>query len=216
MHMIPIRWALLALLLLPLSPQPASAFYDPGVQRWLNRDPVGDVGAPFPWKQATSAQDFESNPYTYVRGSPIDFFDPLGLNVAAISPGACQVLAVAGGSIAAALASVPAGAIVTGIVVVGGACVVTYAICHPLPETRTWCPSQVNAPPISITKNPVPVTAIPKPRPGERTKTCTYACDGLPGLPVTIVVPISAPCPVSVPLAPGRWCWLIGTGPVWN
>ena len=35
---------LLALSLLLLAVQPASAFYDPGTQRWLNRDPMGEVG----------------------------------------------------------------------------------------------------------------------------------------------------------------------------
>ena len=31
------------LLLLPLSTERASAYYDPGVQRWLNRDPIGEA-----------------------------------------------------------------------------------------------------------------------------------------------------------------------------
>jgi hypothetical protein len=40
----PIRWALLALVLLLLTLRPAFTFYDPGVQRWVNRDPIEEYG----------------------------------------------------------------------------------------------------------------------------------------------------------------------------
>ncbi len=43
----------------------SSAFYDPGAQRWLNRDPIGEsVGA---------------NLYQFVANKPLDYVDKLGL-----------------------------------------------------------------------------------------------------------------------------------------
>jgi hypothetical protein len=39
----PMIW-LLALPALLSAPHLASAYYDPGVQRWINRDPLGDIG----------------------------------------------------------------------------------------------------------------------------------------------------------------------------
>src|ERR1041384_8821384 len=52
-------------LLLLLSLQVASAYYDPGSQRWLNRDPVGERGG--------------RNLYNYSRNSPIQLTDAFGL-----------------------------------------------------------------------------------------------------------------------------------------
>jgi RHS repeat-associated protein len=40
-------------------------FYDPSLQRWTSRDPVGELGG--------------LNLYTYVANDPIDYLDPLGL-----------------------------------------------------------------------------------------------------------------------------------------
>jgi hypothetical protein len=53
------------LLLLLVSSQNTSAWYDPGVQRWINRDPIGEIGAP--------------NLYCFVLNRPILSVDPLGL-----------------------------------------------------------------------------------------------------------------------------------------
>ena len=44
----------------------ACAYYDPGIQRWLNRDPVGEEGG---W-----------NLYGYVANSPIETNDSMGLD----------------------------------------------------------------------------------------------------------------------------------------
>ena len=43
----------------------ASAFYDPGTQRWLNRDPIDEDGG--------------INLYRFVNNSPLGRFDPYGL-----------------------------------------------------------------------------------------------------------------------------------------
>jgi hypothetical protein len=45
MNTIPISCRLLPLILFLVSLQPASAFYDPGAQRWLNRDPIEERGS---------------------------------------------------------------------------------------------------------------------------------------------------------------------------
>jgi len=76
------------LLLFLFSLQVASAFYDPGVQRWLSRDPLGDPGSavhlhtrtvyailrhPFEYSQPTSLFSFVSN-------EPTDTLDPFGMD----------------------------------------------------------------------------------------------------------------------------------------
>jgi RHS repeat-associated protein len=71
-----------ALMLLALfsTPNLASAYYDPGVQRWINRDPVKELGH-FLIRYGNSVQMglAERNLYEYVRNSPVDLLDPLGL-----------------------------------------------------------------------------------------------------------------------------------------
>ena len=42
-------------------------FYDPGLQRWLNRDPIGERGG--------------LNLYAYIGNNPINHYDPLGLAI---------------------------------------------------------------------------------------------------------------------------------------
>jgi uncharacterized protein RhaS with RHS repeats len=44
----------------------ASAFYDPGLQRWLNRDPIEEEGS--------------INLFGYVENDPADSLDPIGLS----------------------------------------------------------------------------------------------------------------------------------------
>jgi uncharacterized protein RhaS with RHS repeats len=54
-------FSFLTLLALFSLPQAASAYYDPGVQRWINRDPIGRMGG--------------ANLYTFVRGCPVASVD---------------------------------------------------------------------------------------------------------------------------------------------
>jgi hypothetical protein len=59
-----------ALLLLLASSQLSSAWYDPGVQRWINRDPVGEAGG--------------INLFGFARGNAVNWFDRDGLKAATI------------------------------------------------------------------------------------------------------------------------------------
>ncbi|NOS72519.1 MAG: hypothetical protein HOP33_21680 [Verrucomicrobia bacterium] len=70
---------------------PAYAFYSPAQQRWLNRDPLGDLGfaaatrrnddskprSIFLRQQPELSQD--PNLFAYVRNSPVNDSDPYGL-----------------------------------------------------------------------------------------------------------------------------------------
>jgi hypothetical protein len=61
------RCTLLALVLLVLSLQPVFAFYDPGAQRWVNRDPIGENGG--------------ANLYRFVDNLPSSSVDSSGLRL---------------------------------------------------------------------------------------------------------------------------------------
>jgi RHS repeat-associated protein len=74
--------ALTPLLLLLASSDPACAWYDPGAQRWINRDPLGEKGH----NKAMLAKDKHAadafpNPYLFVRNRPGALVDPEGLKV---------------------------------------------------------------------------------------------------------------------------------------
>jgi hypothetical protein len=56
---------LLILAAMSLAPPRAAGYYDPGTQRWINRDPVQENGG--------------GNLFAVVANNPIDFVDPLGL-----------------------------------------------------------------------------------------------------------------------------------------
>ena len=62
-----LRWLRTSLLLLTLiqGARIAQAYYDPTIQRWINRDPIEEEGG--------------MNLYTFARGSPGDSIDALGL-----------------------------------------------------------------------------------------------------------------------------------------
>jgi hypothetical protein len=82
--MISITWKLsltvAPLLLLVASSQITSAWYDPGVQRWLNRDPIGEAG--FELLDSPRSSRFSGEPrgdYVFVNNNPSCSFDPVGL-----------------------------------------------------------------------------------------------------------------------------------------
>jgi hypothetical protein len=72
----------LTLLALFSAPSLASAYYDPGVQRWINRDPLADNG----FLEALSGRRgagrlSTGNSYTFVDNSSIRSIDPFGMHV---------------------------------------------------------------------------------------------------------------------------------------
>lgn len=58
------RWLGLSLLLFAAVP-PVQAFYDPGLQRWITRDPSGEGGG---W-----------NIHAFLQNAPITYHDSFGL-----------------------------------------------------------------------------------------------------------------------------------------
>jgi len=79
----PLLWSL-ALLALFSTPRLASAYYDPGVQRWINRDPLADVSADSlpAMNQGVSVtlweQEEGANLYAFVRNNPATNLDKEG------------------------------------------------------------------------------------------------------------------------------------------
>jgi RHS repeat-associated protein len=54
-------------------------FYDPNLQRWLNRDPINDLGfKTITQNRGRFKRGEEKNLYCFVRNSPPTFCDPLG------------------------------------------------------------------------------------------------------------------------------------------
>ena len=75
----------LPLLLLLLSAQLACAYYDPGLQRWINRDPKDETGFYRVWRNdarraqpATGPSASRVNLFTYVSNGPVNAVDPDG------------------------------------------------------------------------------------------------------------------------------------------
>jgi len=55
-------------------------FYDPNLQRWLTRDPIGEPGFETLPRRGWGKKD-DLNPYMYVNNSPISYQDPCGLSL---------------------------------------------------------------------------------------------------------------------------------------
>ena len=76
-------WCLLKLSLLFISlwacPRPAHAYYDPGIQRWISRDPIGEPGFRGPQGLAAPAPARLLSEYVVVANTPISVIDPHGL-----------------------------------------------------------------------------------------------------------------------------------------
>ena len=79
-QMKPTIW-FLALLALLSAPHLASAYYDPGVQRWINRDPLAERGG--------------MNLYAFVSSEPIGRLDPYGLDACTDACGRQNLIDVA-------------------------------------------------------------------------------------------------------------------------
>lgn len=86
--------------------------YSASSGKWLNRDPIEEDGG--------------ANLYQAFDNAPPSKIDPLGQNPAMCITGS---IAIGIGGVGAALAALPVGAIVTGIVVVAGISYVTYELC---------------------------------------------------------------------------------------
>jgi RHS repeat-associated protein len=54
-------------------------FYDPGTQRWINRDPLGDPGFQTTIGSSGSGWAVFPNPFAFVRNDPLNLRDGLGL-----------------------------------------------------------------------------------------------------------------------------------------
>ncbi len=55
-------------------------FYDPNLQRWLNRDPISELGFETLPRRGWGKND-DLNLYDYVHNSPISYQDPYGLSL---------------------------------------------------------------------------------------------------------------------------------------
>lgn len=68
------------LLTLLASVQLTSAFYDPTVQRWINRDPIGETGFALVQYGRAGVIGSSQNPYLFLRNSPLIRIDAFGLS----------------------------------------------------------------------------------------------------------------------------------------
>src|SRR5437899_3025973 len=68
------------LLLVIWTAHTAQAWYDPGLQRWINRDPINELG--FEASHEVAARQTSSNDlgaYLFARNNPVNHVDPNGL-----------------------------------------------------------------------------------------------------------------------------------------
>ena len=76
----------LALLGLTWLPHLASAHYDPSLQRWINRDPIGEAGFEKLRGRVAAGSAAGANSYAYILNNPVNEVDPLGLQIVAPPP----------------------------------------------------------------------------------------------------------------------------------
>jgi RHS repeat-associated protein len=74
----PLLWALTLMLLLSVT-NLASAYYDPGAQRWLNRDSLGEQGFELMRRHPFLGHPGVPNSYLFVANNPLNRVDYLGL-----------------------------------------------------------------------------------------------------------------------------------------
>jgi RHS repeat-associated protein len=80
---------LVALLFVPAAP--ALAYYDPGAQRWINRDPLGEKGFESLRAGSGSIIAGDQNRYRLVGNNPICLMDYLGLDNPGCDPPATSL-----------------------------------------------------------------------------------------------------------------------------
>jgi hypothetical protein len=120
---------------------PASAFYDPQLQRWVNRDPIREEGG--------------ANLYASMFNSPLRYIDHNGRFAFAIPLLFCG----AGGGAAAGTGVVGSGAVLCGAGIVSAgatACIIASSspsmpYVPPIGPIYVYTPNQVNAPAVSLT-----------------------------------------------------------------
>ena len=90
---------LIGVLFTLISLQTTSAYYDPGVQRWINRDPIREAGFKLV-RGGRVSRGSDPNLYLFCRNSPVHHRDAFGLKV-----DLCCALGVARRVVAAAHAN---------------------------------------------------------------------------------------------------------------
>ena len=73
------RWALITLLAWLAATPAAHAFYNQSTGRWLNRDPIGELGFETPRLKRTRGFASAGNLYGFVSNNPLNSFDVFGL-----------------------------------------------------------------------------------------------------------------------------------------
>ena len=83
-----VGWIVVASLAYLVGLSNASAFYDPGAQRWLNRDPIGERGFVVLANKKNPLFSGEPNRYEFNVNNPISVFDLYGLDACLDAAGA--------------------------------------------------------------------------------------------------------------------------------
>lgn len=69
------------LLVLLVCALPARAFYDPGLGRWINRDPLGESGYESLRRPDSISMHGGAELYVFVQNNPVKAIDPMGLAI---------------------------------------------------------------------------------------------------------------------------------------
>lgn len=102
-------------------------YYNASTGRWLSEDPINESGFKlYAGRGRWFYPDEEKNLYRFVGNNPNDTYDLYGL----LDPGTtCRTLVIAAPTVAVGVASLPAEAIVLGVVIVAEGVVITYELC---------------------------------------------------------------------------------------
>jgi RHS repeat-associated protein len=128
-------------------------YYNPSTGRWLSRDPIEELSFRRSYLKSLKRDDsFElqsrmpdGNIYAFLQNDSIDWYDVNGLLAGPPTlpgPGTCLVATEAAATVAVGIATLPATAVVLGVVIVGEGVVITYEICtkpKPCPPLQKGC-----------------------------------------------------------------------------